>query len=398
MTNNNQNQLSQADLLVKFIEQDPSCSEVLEVTKQGKTLTPKTQSLLEKTASLFIASPEDFYGKVYVTNELKKHANLTAHTNTIANLVDFISNAPFYYFSFQFLGNIPAIILGLFLDSGVLYFSNITASTAANRNQKNRSWANIGMVGMISISIVKSLVSGIGVELLNNPTGIQEEAANYLIAEQKQKVNDLKTLDSPQYNNAKKQCEIGEANLKNLSKNDPKYHSEYVKYRGKWSEMDKKWDNVPLEQIPVCIRATRLEKDNYTVYENAKNNLNKKLTRRTEIGNDLTFLKQEFPEVYNFNFDDNGNLKSPVTQVQMATLSFFGKLSRGEVANLGFALFFFSLSIITSAAAVFITITYSCREDVLKSRDENFARQRDLELEKIYQELLTQNNQENHLS
>ncbi len=405
MTQYNQNQLSQADLLVKFIEQDPSCSEVFEVTKQGQTLTPKTQSLLEKTASLFIASPNDFYGNIYVTNELKKHANITAHTNTVANLVDFISNAPFYYFSFQFLGNIPAVILGLFLDTGVLYFSNITAANTANRNKKNRAWANIGMLGMISISMVKSLVSGIGVELLNNPTGIQQEAANYLINEQIEKIKYLKTLNSPQYDNAKQECEKGENILRNMTKDDRQYHSKYAEYYGTWSERKTNWDNAPLSKLPVCHRVQRLEKAHYSNYENAKNDLNKKLTRRTEIGNDLTFLKQEFPEVYNFNFDKNGNLKSPVTQVQMATLSFFGKLSRGEFANLGFALFWFSLSLISSAVAVLITITYSCRQDVLKSRDEDFARQRDIQLEEIYLELLTQNqelltqiNQENHLS
>lgn len=405
MKPDNTTELSQAEILVKFIQQDPSCAEVLKLTEEGKKLTPQDESLVEKISSCLIANPKDYYGNVYVTDKVKNDAKFTAYLNTFANGLDFVTNAPFYFFCFNFLSYFPAVILGLLTNAGVLSFSNITAATVANRSKKNRAWANVGIFGMVSISIVKSLVSGIGVELLMNRTGIQQQAVDYFVAEQITKVEALKNLDSPQYENAKSQCEQGRADLAKMTKEDIGYNALHVNVYGLWSDLHKDWSNTPLDQVPLCNRAEILGKQHYAVYENAKEVLAEKLSIRAQRGNDLAFLRDEFPEVYEFHFDKDGNLRSAVTQVQMATLNFFNKLRQGDFANLGLSLFFFSLSIISSAIAVLITITYANREDVLKSRDEDFARQRDIQLETIYKELIMENkallddiNQEKDLS
>ncbi|MGI0481103.1 hypothetical protein ACN4EE_09955 [Geminocystis sp. CENA526] len=405
MKPDNTTELSQAEILVKFIKQDPNCSEVVEITEQGKKLTPQDESLVEKISSCLIANPKDYYGNVYVTDKVKNDAKITAYLNTFANGFDFVTNAPFYFFCFNFLSFFPALILGLLTSAGVLSFSNITAATVANRSKKNRAWANVGIFGMVSISIVKSLVSGIGVELLMNRTGIQQQAVDYFVAEQIAKVEALKNLDSPQYENAKLQCEQGRAKLATMTEQDRDYDALRVDVNGLWSERDKDWSNTPLDKVPLCNRASVLETQHYAIYNQSKEALNEKLSIRAQRGNDLAFLRDEFPEVYEFHFDKDGNLRSSVTQVQMATLSFFNKLRQGDFANLGLSLFLFSLSIISSAAAVLITITYANREDVLKSRDEDFARQRDIQLEQIYKELIMENkarldkiNQEKDLS
>ncbi|MBE9221605.1 hypothetical protein IQ215_02740 [Cyanobacterium stanieri LEGE 03274] len=388
-TENNYTELSKPELLIKFVEQDPSCAEVLELTQEGKKLTPQDPSLAEKISSVLIANPKDYYGNAYVTDELKKHAKITANTNSFANIIDFVSNAPFYFFCFKFLGNFPAVILGLLIDVGVLSFSNITASTVANRTKKNRGWANIGIFGMVSISILKTLVSGIGVELLNNPTGIQQQTVDYLVAEQRVKVEDLNNSDTSKYEEAEQKCQQGTQDLQKMTEGDRNYDALYQDVHGLWSERNKDWSNAPKGQkIPLCIEAKILEQQHYAVYEDAKETLDQKLSIRAQRGNDLAFLRDEFPELYEFHFDEEGNLRSAVTQVSMATRSFFSKLLNGEFADLGLGLFFFSLSVISSAAAVFITIKYANREDVLKSRDEDFARQRDIELEEIYHQLL----------
>lgn len=109
---------------------------------------------MEKISSSLIANPKDYHGNVYVTDKLKNDAKFTAHLNTFANGIDFVSNAPFYFFCFNFLGNFPALILGLLINAGFLCFSNITAATVANRTKKNRAWANVGIFGMVSISIL----------------------------------------------------------------------------------------------------------------------------------------------------------------------------------------------------------------------------------------------------
>ncbi len=388
--------LSDAELLVKYIEQDSRCRKVVELTKKGKTLPPESQSPLQWLISLLIASPKDYHGKAYVTDSVKTQAGITANTNTIANWVDFISNYPFYFFSFQFLGNIPGVILGLLLDAGILFSSNLTASAVANRHQKNKSWARVGIQGMIALSLLKSIVSGVGVELLNNPSGIKQETANYLIERQINAIEaeNEKILDSEGTKNAQQACQQGEAEFRQMGKNNPNRDALHIRLYGTWGERNKDWQNTPTEQLPLCVKASRLETQTFQAYENAKEKLSRQLNRRLEIGNDVIFLAEEMSGLYQSNFTPEGEIASPVMQVQMATLSFFGKLTRGEWANLGFALFFFSLSIITSAISVMMTIKYAQREDVQKSRDEDFAQKRNAELEKLWRDLVEKHHQE----
>lgn len=390
--------LSEAELLVRYIEQEPRCRWIVELTKQGKTLPPESQSALTWLISLLIAAPNDFYGKAYVTDTLKEQAALTANINTVANWVDFISNYPFYFFSFQFLGNIPACMLGLLLNGAILWSSNLTAAVVANRHQKNRCWANVGIQGTIALSVLKSIVSGVGVELLNNPTGIKQQTANYLIQTQIERVEQLKVLDSPLYLKAKQACQEGEAQFSQMNKEHSHRNALYAKLYGTWAQQhdDRKpnWKSLPIEQVPDCVRANLLFQSAHVDYEAAKKQMNQTLSRRVEIGNDLMFLKKEMPNVYAAAFTESGEIASPVMQVQMATLGFFGKLVRGEFASLGFALFFFSLSIITSAIAVLITIRYAQREDVQLSRDEDFARERDRLCDRLWRELVEQHEQE----
>jgi hypothetical protein len=179
-----------------------------------------------------------------------------------------------------------------------------------------------------------------------------------------------------------------------MGKDNPNRDALHIRLYGSWAERQKDWRNTPTEQLPLCFKASRLEEETFQAYENAKQRLAQKLNRRLEIANDLIFLAEEMPGLYQSNFTPEGEIASPVMQVQMATLSFFGKLTRGEWANLGFALFFFSLSIITSAISLMITIKYAQREDVQKSRDEDFEQKRNAELETLWRDLVEKHDQE----
>lgn len=398
-TTSSSNYSNDPEMLVKLIVQDPRYQEVVECVKQGKSLPPELKSWPQQLKDIPIAEPKDFHGTAYVTRDLKKEAALTAHTNTAANSVDFVSNLPLYYFAFKSLGGIPAIILGVALDGFILWISNITATTTATRRAKNVKWAKAGLGGMIALSLLKSLFSGVGGELLNNQSGLNQQMAAQLIEQQIERVEDLKEMDTPQYTNTVQRCEKGRAELEKMGRNHPRRDSLYIELFGSWGDRHRDWSGVPLERVPICLQVPRLEKEAYAAYEQAKDQLNQKLIRRADIGNDLLFLKQEMPNVYSLAFTDKGNISSAeissgVAAVAIATENFFGKLLRGEFASLGFSLFFFSLSIITSAIAVWKTMKYAEREDVQMSRNEAIARERDLWLEARWQELVKRHQQQ----
>lgn len=387
------------EMLVKYIVQDPRYQEVVECVRQGKSLSPELKSWLQHLKDIFIADPKDFYGTACVTKDLKKEAALTAHTNTAANLVDFVSNLSLYYFAFKSLGEIPAFILGVALDGFILWISNITATTTATRRAKNVKWARAGLGGMIALNLLKSLFSGVGGELLNNQSGLNQQMAAQLIEQQIERVEKLKEIDTPQYTNTVQRCEKGRIQLEKMERNHARRDSLHIELFGSWNDRHRDWIGVPLEQLPICLQVPRLEKEAYAPYEKAKDQLNQKLIRRADIGNDLLFLKQEMPAVYSLAFIDKGNISSTeissgVAAVAIATDNFFGKLCRGEFASLGFSLFFFSISIITSAIAVWKTMKYAERQDVQMSRNEAIACERDLWLEERWQELVERHQQE----
>lgn len=382
-----------SQILVELIKQDPRYYHLYELVKQGKPLPPENKTWVQQVVSVLIASPKDYYGTARVNKELKNQAAMTANINTVANWVDFVSNFPFYFYSFKFLGGIPAFMLGLLLDGCMLWICNLTASVTANRQKHNGSWAKMGINGMVALSIVKSLVSGVGVELLNNQSGLNQQMANQLIDERIQQVEKLKKLDDPQYLNTLKRCEDGRKELEKMERNHPRRDSLYQELFGSWDDRNRSWTDVPLEQMPLCKRLEHLEQRAYASYLAAKNTLNQQLVRRVDMGNDLAFLKQEMPEIYKKAFTDSGDVStaeiaSAIEAVRLATENFFGKIIRGEFASLGFSMFFFSLSVITSTVAVLITIKYAEREDVQKSRDEKIAKARDLWLEQRWQELV----------
>lgn len=187
--------------------------------------------------------------------------------------------------------------------------------------------------------------------------------------------------------------------LGKMNRQHPLWNSTYIRLYGSYGERNKNWNLVPTGQLPVCLRITRLESESLAAYKTAKAQLEAKLIRRTDMGNDLAFLKQEMPKVYQRIFIDKGDITtaeiaSGVDAVAIASENFFGKLGRGDFASLGFALFFFSLSIITSAFAVMKTIRYAEREDVMMSRDEAISRERELWLESQWNELVERHQQE----
>ena len=92
-------------------------------------------------------------------------------------------------------------------------------------------------------------------------------------------------------------------------------------------------------------------------------------------GNPLLFLKDEKPDIYAQDFKENyyarsgaeDELRDGAVAVRLAFKNFFNNLNGQEWTKLGLSIFFFSLSLITSVAACFLTVFYAEREDTKMS-------------------------------
>ncbi|NEQ76864.1 MAG: hypothetical protein F6K23_29880 [Okeania sp. SIO2C9] len=137
------------------------------------------------------------------------------------------------------------------------------------------------------------------------------------------------------------------------------YLETYGSYEQKQSGMD--WSEYPLESIPWCPKADILKEE----VEKSENAWNEKPESRSEIGNDLQFLSQETDELYKRHFDEKGNIKVGSEELRLAFENFFSKAIEGDLDGLGFSLFFFLISLITSFGAVSLTMAHAYRKSAI---------------------------------
>ncbi len=381
--------LSEDILLIKWIEQNPEYTDLVKSAK-GET-SPANWNLPKlppDLTNIFIANPDEFYGKAFVSKELKEHAEVTARVVSASSLLDFATNAPLLYFAFKDFGFILALLVSSTTNVIVLKFTNDTATAVSGRKPVNKFWSGVAAVGLIAMNAVQSLVSGVGVELLNNQSVLSSQKAQEVIQEQIQKTETIKNLDSPKYRDANARCEEGKQKLNSFNRNHPRWDSLYAELNGQWGERYQDWRKFPLEKLPICHQVLRLREETFRNYELAKADLEVKLAVRVRIGNDIVFLQKEIPAVYAEHFTTNGEIKSGVEAVRLATQNFFGKLKGGDLEGLGFSLFFFCLSVITSSVACFMTIAHAQREDTQKSRNEAVEQERDRWLEEMRRMIL----------
>jgi len=163
-----------------------------------------------------------------------------------------------------------------------------------------------------------------------------------------------------------------------------------VQLYGPWGERNTNWNQVPLEKLSICHQVVRLETEAYQNYETAKKNLEQLLVIRLQIGNDLEFLKQKMPLLYQQHFTPAGEMASGIEATRMAILSCTNKLLSGDIAGMGFPLFMLLLSVITSGYACAMTIALAFREDTQKSFSDAVKHQRDFWLEARRREVMAQ--------
>jgi hypothetical protein len=379
------------DLLL-YIEQSLEYAQLVEEAKK----TPKTtqnqepkQGLIEKLLGLVIANSQDFHGRAIVSENLAKDSQYTAALVSISSLLNATSNFPLLYFAFKDLG-ILAVPMTALANALILKYTNDSAVATSARKPHSRSWSNWAIAAMLSLNALQSIVAGVGTELLLNSSGLSQLKAQELIKEQINRVETLKQIDSPQYKDALARCESGEKELSQLDKSHPRWQSLFVQLYGTWEQRDHNWENVPLEQLPLCPQVERLREDAYQAYETAKQQLQQSLAVRATMGNDLAFLQQKMPLVYTQNFIPSGELSSGLEASRLAILSFIAKLTQGDWSGLGFPLFFLLLSLITSGFACVMTIALSYRPDTQKSFSEAVQLQRDIWLETHRRELMAQ--------
>lgn len=313
------------------------------------------------------ANPQQFYGKKWVTDELVEHSQLTATVISTASLVNAITNQPILFFAFKEFG-VLAFIFSPMLNLLLVRFTNENGTAVAGRKRGNKNWAKAGAAAMIAMSILQSLAAAIGSEALNNRPELSSLKALEIIETQTQKLEDIPAT-TPAYLSARQEYEQLRQELPN-DRNDPNWDTLYVKLYGSWSDRDRNWRTVPTENLPAEQRMFRLREEAIAIKEQAQQDWSNKLAKRNQIGDDVLFLAQEMPQLFARHFDENYQLISGTEIIRLAMLNLTDKVMRFDIAGLGISLGWMVVSVVSSAAACWMTLAHARREDVIMSRDD----------------------------
>jgi len=356
----------EAQWLIYYLENN--CDSLLNARQQKKR--GHIYQLINRFSPLIFADPKNFHGDAFVDKNLKIRSEVTAGLVSGANLFNCITNAPILYYALNNFGNIPAIIISLFLNSILLNWTNHCGTAAACHKPGNKHWSNTAALGFLIMGLLQSTISGIGIELFNNRPALRQILAEEIIDKQTDKIEKLKLqVDSSRSELAKEECKAKEEELDKLSPDHPRYDSLYTRVRGQWKDLNRDWSKVDIENLPLCIKAERLEREAHSLVEKANQEWIEKLENRAKIGNDLEFIKRNIYEVYNQYFTNDDEFKSGVEAVRLSFENFFGKLTNLEFYKLGLSLVLWVFSLVTSIVACCMTIQHAQSEDTKMSRN-----------------------------
>ena len=328
--------------------------------------SPDNHQVYGWISSHFFAQAENLHGQVFVSDELKKDSQITATVLSGATWINAITNWPILYYAFNSWGPIIALSSTLVLDFLILNWTNNTGTAAAGGKRGRFWWSVAGIIGFFLISMLQSIVAGIGAELINNQDELSHIKAGEIIDEYFQQLTANLQTKKDEYQPYRSTCDEYAALLGNpdlLEYNSPQRRAIYERAYGQYNERNKDWSKAT-GNIPNCPKADLLE----IQVNQEQEQLNQFKNQRQELGN-VIYLKERLPSRYQQNFTQNGQISSGVVAVQIAINNFWQKFANSEFDQLGFSFFFLSLSLITSLGALFMTAAYAIKYNTLMSRN-----------------------------
>jgi hypothetical protein len=174
------------------------------------------------------------------------------------------------------------------------------------------------------------------------------------------------------------ECDLKMSQFTSLKKaGNPRAASLYRELEGEWAKGEDYWTKVAPEQLPLCRKASIISNQAMQQLQKSEQELDEQNKQSQNEGGEIIFLKKQHPELFNTYFTEDEQLKSGIDSVRLAMKSFSSKLLHGDWSSLGFSIFSFYMSLLTSIVAVLLTITYSHRKDVAQSYDQKILNARE---------------------
>ncbi|PSI00333.1 hypothetical protein, partial [Synechococcus lacustris] len=151
----------------------------LRLKTKANTELANEEGIIGKFRDIIWVPGRNMRGNAFSTPELDRSLSSVAKLMSISTLWDFVTTIPLFSFSLSLFswGAIPA---GTALSFILLWASNVAGENATDRRPKHTSKANWSLAAFVLLSVAKTLVSGVGVDLMIGNRAIQAEYAQKL--------------------------------------------------------------------------------------------------------------------------------------------------------------------------------------------------------------------------
>ena len=346
-------------------------------------------------------------GDCFGTKTFDETCTRAANTMAGSTLWDAVSTIPFVQFALINYLKFASLPVAFVISIGLMVLSNVAGRTGANRAKGRGAIANYGLAFFILLSLVKTLLSGVGFDILVNKDGITKEYANQVLDEQIDKkqstLEELQALKNPKLLNLQSACQPLLDKLARINKDlQPEEHNTtWVRAFGLWEQKQamvgmsndaliKKFGGV--SGIPgVCNQSSAQLALDLKDADKMRESIS--LTRN-KLGDEtaLNILQSDFPKVFSNEFkiveDGNIEIKSGQEVVGQAFTQFFDKIQDPErIFGLGVSLFWMGVSIILSVMATILLWALSTTKEMKMSYNTKLLKYR-MDLLQSYQENL----------
>ena len=360
------------------------------IVNSREDLSLGKETIFQKFINVFWVPGRNLRGNQVASKELDNSLTTTSKVMSVSTIWDFVCTWPIFTYV---LGKLswasgPA---GFVLGFIILWASNITGENSTNRTGNNAGKAKASLIAFLILSLAKTAVSGVGIDMVISKGRIIEEFAESKIIEKSKKEQDNLDLafsgevsDTPQtqeYINFQSQCKELNRQMGTIDQSKGRQRKLYREIKAQAYDVE----NAPCKkaaELGALVSANKGKQQN--LIDKKRNSAQKQLDDRAKLTS-ISYLLKHYEEIYFTYFyghpspngviveknsgkivdtrsiDWNDDRKGDAVEASMN--QFFEKLKNGELASLGFSIFAFIISIIlTSTAAILLYTTGKNRE------------------------------------
>ena len=352
------------------------------IVNSRKNLSLGDNSFLDNFKETFWVPGAKLRGNQFSTKELDNSLTTTAKVMSVSTLWDFFCTLPILFYavgSAKLLAGPFTFIIGYL----ILWASNLTGENATNRTKGHSGKAKASLLAFIILSLAKTAVSGVGLDMILSKDQIINNFADELIESksigEESLINDLRTpLAEPaikrELDLVTAECSSLDNQIKNLdmSKRRNKKLFEQLNNQARGNA------NSPCnKKLELSTRFSKEQERINSIERSNNNKSSERLNDRQELP-PISFLFKYYSNEYNTYFKglppnsyikSSGNIiaenDSNISKldwrdgrkseaVSQASKQFFNKLGNGEIASLGLSLFGFIISVVLSSTAAIL--------------------------------------------